>query len=734
MIWNEASGTRFQSFFNYLILSFLALFLALSPWFYGLTPFKDQLVVQLFLFGLSLFFLIVRDPAPLFKWHIHEIDFWIFLSLVISFLYVLFSVIPYRSLLAFLKFAAVVAFYWLIRNNANTDRKYLFMLWTILLSGVFYSGYGLLQYYGFLSKSFWYQPGSLASRYINGGHFAAFLIFPIWVGLSFMVSARKWFLRFTVFFLLLLLLWALVLTRARTVWAAFLLGMSCFIAISYRTKFLKAKALLALFLCLLLAGWILFQMGVMDDVWVRIREIWLMKFYSLNYRLNLWRGSWLAIADRPWGWGLGTFSAIFPQYAVSSDRFFVNYAHNEFLQVGVDLGIFGILLLLGFLLVYFRKAVSFLKDGNIAFPKKALGAAFVSLLVGIAFSSLADFPLRIYATSFFFAAFVALSVSVFGSAPAKVPPVPPKEVSPRFGRYLFRIIGGILIFAAGSLAARQLFAQMVFKKAQRLEADYAWNKAEKEYQKAIHLAPLYPGYYEALGTLYRQRAVLSLNRKDRKYYRQKAIEIYEEIVRLQPYDAYSRFVLALLYEKLKDINRAKNEFAKAASLEPLNPVLAIEYGYFAARNSFVEEAITAFESFNKNPFPGDVSQKADPCEILKKCYPITQDYGQLKRIIPDNWRGHQCLGLILGEDGRWDIAKTEFDLAEKNLEKDAPIAPLDNVMVEIANFYVSHNRLHEALEIYQEALARSPEDGHRQNRVQELSEKLGLAKNTAVSS
>ena len=661
-----------RSFFDFFLLGSLLSLLLFSPWFYGLARFRDQLASELFISTMFLISFPFLDWKNIFQRGGRQIDFWIFLTLAISLLYVIFSVLPYRSFLAFLQLSNCILFYLLARGVVRTEGRLRFFLWLILVCGVFYSVYGLAQYFGFFPRSYWYQQDSLASRYVNSGHFGAFLLFPLFGGMSLLISSRRLDLQLILVSFLLLIGWALLLTRCRAVWIAFFIGFSIFVWLAWRNKLLKGKGLFAPLVLVTLACGLLLMRGGLDDIFRRFNELrsslyttldtQTMSFYSLIYRWNLWKGAFRAISEDPWGWGLGTFSAIFPQYRVHADRFFVDYAHNEFLQTGVDLGVPGILLLAGFLLFYPLTAFSFLKKEEALPFEKTVGIGFVALWTALFLVSQVDFPLRIYATSLFFAVFLALSANLFGAPNSK------SEMSSRsrhlrgpFRSKLFQLGVFILIFLAVFFTARQLFAEIHFEKGQKFEKDFNWEKALGEYETAARLSPLHEEYYGALGSLYERRAAISFRLIQKRELQEKAIRAYQQAVHLQPYNASSHYLLARLYESKGDLNQAKSGFKEAITLESTNALYVSEYGYFALRHSMVEEAIGAFEKFKSIPFKENV--KAHPHDILRKCYRLTQDYEELKRLITDNAEGHHSLGLVLAENGRWDLAKIEFDLA-----------------------------------------------------------------------
>lgn len=711
-----------RSILDFSLAGILLTFLFLSPWFHGLTRFRDQLIAEVLIFTLFLISLLFLETKGVFRLGERRIDFWVFLALAVGLFYVAFSALPYRSLLAFLRLAACVLFYTLIRCVVRTETRLRVFLWAILISGVFYSIYGLTQYHGFLPHSFWYQPTSLASRYVNGGHFAVFLFFPLFIGMALATSNRNLFVQAVLAALLLVVAWAFFLTRSRAAWIAFLVGFLIFIRKTGKDTVLPQRRILGLTLWVMASGALLFGREVIREIVERFQQLWTTtKFYSLDYRWELWKGSLTALRERPWGWGLGTFSAVFPQFQSHTDRFFVDYAHNEFAQVGVDLGILGILLLIGFLAFYFRGSASCLRREPDNSPRRIYAASFSALLISLILASQFDFPLRIYATSFFFTAFLALSSYLFN---------PPQERGysrntvlrvplHRWRGYLFRFFSALCIFVLGTFSARQLFAQIHFEKGQVFEKNFDWQNALGEYEKAIHLAPSYSDYYDALGSLARKKALLALRRADKNEFFDKAIEAYQEAARLYPYKAFYHYFLAELYERKGELKKAQSEFLKAVSLEPNNPLFISEYGYFAVRHSLTKEALWAFERYQAIPFKeGTRSYLID---IIRGCYRLTDDYSQLRRIVPNSPEGHFSLGQVLGEEGRWDLAKQEFDFA---IELSPVAGPSSSLPRTIADFYLSKNRLREAWEVYRMLRARNPKDTEVRGKFQDLTERL----------
>lgn len=120
------------------------------------------------------------------------------------------------------------------------------------------------------------------------------------------------------------------------------------------------------------------------------------------WRVMIFKDSLAIIRDFPlFGTGLGTFPLVYPQYRSFSTNIFVNEAHNDVLQLTVELGIIGLGLVLAFLAVLFRKSFTRALGWNEHFG----GITSLAALGGIAailVHSFVDFNLQIPANAFWF--------------------------------------------------------------------------------------------------------------------------------------------------------------------------------------------------------------------------------------------------------------------------------------------------------------------------------------------
>jgi O-antigen ligase len=132
---------------------------------------------------------------------------------------------------------------------------------------------------------------------------------------------------------------------------------------------------------------------------------------SGGVRLSIDRDCLHMLIKRPFlGWGLGTFPIVYPEFRSFYTTFFVNQAHNDYLQLLVETGVAGFAIAVWFLVLAFRQAASKLKN----WTETASGALTVAALlgcVGILVHSFLDFNLQIPANAALFYVLCAIAAS-----------------------------------------------------------------------------------------------------------------------------------------------------------------------------------------------------------------------------------------------------------------------------------------------------------------------------------
>jgi O-antigen ligase len=132
---------------------------------------------------------------------------------------------------------------------------------------------------------------------------------------------------------------------------------------------------------------------------------------SGGMRLSIDRDTVRMFRQKPvLGWGLSTFPVVYPEFRSFYTNFFVNEAHNDYLQLLAEMGVLGFGLMVWFLAVLYRRAVR--KIGNWTTDvSSAVTLACTLGFTGILVHSLFDFNLQIPANAAIFYVFCSIAAA-----------------------------------------------------------------------------------------------------------------------------------------------------------------------------------------------------------------------------------------------------------------------------------------------------------------------------------
>ncbi len=110
------------------------------------------------------------------------------------------------------------------------------------------------------------------------------------------------------------------------------------------------------------------------------------------------------------GWGMGSFPVVYPQFRSFYTNFFVNQAHDDYLQLLVEMGLLGFATMIWFVIVVYRRAF-----GKIAnWTSDVSGAVTLACVLGytgILVHSALDFNLQIPANAALFYVFCTVAAA-----------------------------------------------------------------------------------------------------------------------------------------------------------------------------------------------------------------------------------------------------------------------------------------------------------------------------------
>ena len=133
-------------------------------------------------------------------------------------------------------------------------------------------------------------------------------------------------------------------------------------------------------------------------------------------RIAIVKDSMRMLWERPLlGWGLGTFSFVYPSFRSFFTNLWVNEAHNDFVQTLVETGIVGFAFAVAFLILLCREGIRNSRHWRSDTRSSLTLAAFLGC-IGILVHGFVDFNLQIPANAAFFFALSALVTARFSKS------------------------------------------------------------------------------------------------------------------------------------------------------------------------------------------------------------------------------------------------------------------------------------------------------------------------------
>jgi O-antigen ligase len=140
---------------------------------------------------------------------------------------------------------------------------------------------------------------------------------------------------------------------------------------------------------------------------------------SADVRFNINRDGLGMFLKKPvLGWGLGAFPVVYPQFRTFYTNFFVNEAHNDYLQLLVEMGLLGFGTMLWFLLTLYSRALKKIRNWT-SEMSGATTLACVLGLSGILVHSVFDFNLQIPANAALFYVLCTVAAAAPFAQPAR---------------------------------------------------------------------------------------------------------------------------------------------------------------------------------------------------------------------------------------------------------------------------------------------------------------------------
>lgn len=352
----------FLNITNFIMVSFgvIGLFVILWKIEIGvfLTIFLIPILPTKYIMGLcmvsiaSYFIKLVFTGKASFKFDLT--DFFVMLLAIIMVYSVFISYIPSASMFMAFSYVLFILFYFVLKNTVKTKEQLFAIISLVLLSGLLVSAFAILQKVtgrGFIMTEAWIDEEMFSGNGIrvystldNPNVLGEYLLFIIPLAFAGLYYFKNNLYKLVSLGILGFSGVAIILTFSRGAWLGLI-----FAAILY--TLIKDRRLIWLGLILVLFLPILMPQSIIE----RFTSIGDLSDSSSAYRLNIWLASFKMLKDFwPIGIGLGTNVFVYVYQKFAFTAVYAPHSHNLFLQVIIDLGIWGFLLLIAILFTFYK--------------------------------------------------------------------------------------------------------------------------------------------------------------------------------------------------------------------------------------------------------------------------------------------------------------------------------------------------------------------------------------------
>jgi len=510
------------------------------------------------------------------------------LPLVLLILIVIFSFIKNGFLMGSLQdsiiFLAYFILYFLIINNIQNEYQFKSFTQIFFLTSFFIALYTILHYYNFIS--YLQEYGSVASLIGQKNWISNYLalIFPLMLCFYLLEKIKK---KKIIYFIALSFLYAaLMICQSRGIWISLSLSLFFGIFLIFKFNFFNLFKENKRWLILLLISFIIITLIYSTDnplnispltVTQRAMSTFDEKDPSINTRILMWKVTGLMIKDKPFlGGGVGSFKINYLDYQAGFlkehpeyNKYWTNAkeAHNEYFQIGAEIGLLGLGIILIIILKLYNLFINILKKETDN-KRKLICWGLLLGITSFLMHSLFDFPLHVPALGSAF--FIILGLTVVYSKNFDLSEERDKERNKnclrngekkRSNNFRLRLLYTILILLVmllviDTIVVRPYLAEVYAYQGGKYYDNGNYKESLLKYKYANKLNPFNGRVLFNLGVnyyildIYEEAEQIFIESK--KYYNDKNI--------------YGN--LGLCYMKMGDYQRAEEEFKYAIYLDP----------------------------------------------------------------------------------------------------------------------------------------------------------------------
>ncbi len=708
---------------SYAVMEILS-FLALSMFVVGMARKRDPFlsvpgIVPLLFFLAYILFQTIPLPPQLVKFlspAAYELHSTI-LAVSDSNQWMTISVHPSATLREFFRWATYVAFYVLTIQLLKRNDRIRKTIFTIAIFGALLSFSSILQFYLTDDIALWFRHvpknGMIVGPYICHNHYAGLMemMFPVVLALFFFYRPRtrsRSFLKGV----------AEILSQKRANIhiligaAALLIGTSIFVSLSrggmlsmcfslifftclvFKRKINRAHATLIAGIVLLTAlsvGWFGW-----DHIFERFSQLKKVDGTLYDGRIDIWKDSLNIFKDFSiTGAGIGTFSDIYPAYKSILRDHFVNYAHNDYLELAIEGGIFSLLLAVCFIFSISLKSYRMFLNRRDAFAVYMYMGSITGI-IALLIHSVVDFNLHVGANGLWFFFLCGLAVSS-SATPMRGRTLPSRLATIRSPSVKALAVAAvfIMLIATAGYNFSTLTGSFYFSHISDTQTDTQTPKTDL---KRIEKIARYATMFDPLnGTYANAKASASLYLGNEV----STLENLKKAIRLNPTNSYYLARLGNIYAGKGLSETADRLLSAAVRVDIFNAEYTLRYGAWLLSQSRMEEGLAQI----KRALEIDRGQ-IDNALLTMAINRVGDD--KMRTAIPDLPEAVIAYAEFLNNMGKTEAAESQYFSAMSSIENQDKFNR--NTFFRIYNFFKNRGNTTEAMRVILRASELLPND------------------------
>lgn len=605
-----ASNSKYDNFYKNNIILSIKLIILFTSLYVNRHVYEfrinQEFILKVFISIALTLFIINFIISEIKSFYLTKINISIFCFILIMTSSLLRSSTIILSLQDYIIFLSYLILFFLIANNVNSKKQIFAFVKIIFFTAFIVSLYTIIQYYGFdfYLKNINDITSTIGQKNWVSNYLA--MVFPITFCFFLLEKIKK--NKIIYYFLLSIIYTSITICQSRGIWISCILTLLIGIYIVFKFKvYTYFKDNKSWLIILLITFSIISIIYSTDNIFnknaltlpERAISTFDIKDSAINSRILKYKTSLEMIKNNfLFGSGIGTFKInylIYQANYINRNPFYIKYsnrfteAHNEYLQIFVELGIIG---LLGFILIFiyiYKIIILYIKKNN---SKKDKIIVFSMMMGATCFliHSLFTFPLHVPALGTLFFTIIGLTIAYTNQNNLNIVCI--KKVTFRKDFFINNKIKYLCIFLIiilmiiiiNTIAIKPYIAEIYYFKGMEdsiYKKDY--EKSLVNFELAAHLDPYNGRILHELGTTY--------------YILSNLAEAENILERSKKYisDASTFYNLGLVNSKLGNLKEAEDEFKMAIYLNP-KYIKAFNHLYWLYyNNKFYNKAIEQSE-------------------------------------------------------------------------------------------------------------------------------------------